>query len=442
MFTDAGFNAVEWINHCYDEATATSQVAVDKEGFVSNLVGQLETLVQSVNASLERTSEQVIASMPKIFQNVQDLRAEALGLQRNMSEVQNEISQVQRETGSCMANLERLDKLKTKLQVAKEGLQESDGWGRLTAELEDLFAFPVMTQGDMNGACEKIAVLQKSLMAQEGLPGQVEREAEVEEAKNKLEALASPHLVKAFTAGDVEQSKQFVEIFEKMQREAQLRQYYRTVQRTSLLRQWTEMVELAEAGNSLRFLRDFYELLLEMWNKQTKWCGQVFAAGDEKRISEPTQILVETLSRMEPTREAAIAQALKRTGDKLECLQEMSSANVFLGEMLQRVIDVQERPKEEMVALSRAIFDYFNSFVIQYPAWEQNWLNGQLVLLNMNEATASDSIRVLGSSNPKVVQFLREALKRCEGITRGSAIAPLVTALNVSNCYLTSLLPI
>lgn len=34
-----------------------------------------------------------------------------------MSEVQNEIAHVQRETGVCMANLERLDSLKTKLQV-------------------------------------------------------------------------------------------------------------------------------------------------------------------------------------------------------------------------------------------------------------------------------------------------------------------------------------
>lgn len=34
-----------------------------------------------------------------------------------MAEVQNDISQVHKETGACMANLERLDCLKTKLQV-------------------------------------------------------------------------------------------------------------------------------------------------------------------------------------------------------------------------------------------------------------------------------------------------------------------------------------
>lgn len=285
----------------------------------------------------------------------------------------------------------------------------------------------------MNGACEKISVLQRSLLAQEGLPGQSEREVEVEEAKNKLEAMASPHLVKAFSAGDVDQTKRFVAMFEKIERLPQLKQYYRTVQRTSLLRQWSELVELSEAGNSNRFLKEFYEILIEMWSKQAKWCAQVFAPEDTGDSSEPTQILVETLNRMEPTREAAIAQALKRTGDKLDCLQEMSSANVFLGEMLLRVIDVEQRPKEEIISLSRAIFDYFNSFILQYPAWEQNWLNSQLVSLSLNESSASDSIRVLGNSNAKVVQFIREALKRCEGITKGCAISATVTVINVSD---------
>lgn len=36
-----------------------------------------------------------------------------------MAEVQSDISQVHKETGACMANLERLDNLKSKLQVRR-----------------------------------------------------------------------------------------------------------------------------------------------------------------------------------------------------------------------------------------------------------------------------------------------------------------------------------
>lgn len=423
MFKDASFNAVDWINQCYDDSLATSTSSrsdIDKESFVSNLVAQLETLVQSVNLSLERTSDQVVATMPQVFQRVQDLRAEAVTLQRDMAAVQGEIARVQRDTGSCMASLERLDRLRVRLQVARQGLQESDGWGRLTAQLEDLFE-----QGDLEGACEKVRVLQGSLAAQEGLPGQAERAAEVEEAQNKLEALASPQVVRAFTAGDVEQARRFVALFGRVGRDQQLRQYYRTVQRSAWLRVWTECVD----GQRTRFLRDFYENLLDAWARQAKWCAQVFGAQDE----EATRVLVDTLQRLEPTREVAIAQALKRAEDKLEYLREVSGANVFLGEQLQGTVVASGCGGGKWRgALCRATYDHFSCFVVQYPGWEQQWLGGQLVQLGLNEAVASDSIRVLGNSNAKVVQWLRESLRRCEGITQGCAVAQLVTVISVS----------
>ena len=72
-----------------------------------------------------------------------------------MSELQNDITQVEKETGECMSTLERLDDMKTKLQTAKEGLQESDGWGRLTSVLDDL-----LEHNDVLKSCDKLQLLQ------------------------------------------------------------------------------------------------------------------------------------------------------------------------------------------------------------------------------------------------------------------------------------------
>lgn len=83
-------------------------------------------------------------------------------------------------------------------QIAKEGLQESDGWGRLTSELEDL-----CERNDIVSVCEKLNALQKSLIAQTGLAGQQEREAQVDGFKNRLEALASPAVVQSFMSNDI-----------------------------------------------------------------------------------------------------------------------------------------------------------------------------------------------------------------------------------------------
>lgn len=68
----------------------------------------------------------------------------------------------------------------------------------MTSELEDLFE-----KNDIVGACDKLKSLQKSLVAQMGLSGQQEREAQVDGFKNRLEALASPAVVQCFVSGDI-----------------------------------------------------------------------------------------------------------------------------------------------------------------------------------------------------------------------------------------------
>lgn len=84
---------------------------------VSSLVSKLQLYVQQVNSALEETSQQVLASMPRIMVDAQNLQTEASQLKSKMAEIQKDIFQVHKETSACMSNLERLDSMKTKLQV-------------------------------------------------------------------------------------------------------------------------------------------------------------------------------------------------------------------------------------------------------------------------------------------------------------------------------------
>lgn len=287
--------------------------------------------MQQVNSAVEDSSEQFLTNLPKVMKDTQTLQTEAMCLRAKMSEVENEIARVHSETGVCMENLEKLDYLKTKLQIAKQGLQESDGWGRLTSELEDF-----LERNDITNSFEKLNSLQKSLAAQIGLHGQSERENQVEGFKNRLEALASPLVVQHFSSGDIEQSKKFVEMFSNMDRLIQLTHYYRQVQKNCIERQWIEISDSTENSGSNRFLRDFYDILLEQYQKQSKWCLQVFG---DKGVIEPILAQCEILPQLQPTRETAVMNALKRTSDKLSTLLEISNANIYFGNMMKKNIE-------------------------------------------------------------------------------------------------------
>lgn len=66
----------------------------------------------------------------------------------------------------------------------------------MTTELDELIEHSKIAE-----ACNKLQALQKSLLAQVGLPHQSEREDQVEDFKNRLEALASPEVVQSFQTG-------------------------------------------------------------------------------------------------------------------------------------------------------------------------------------------------------------------------------------------------
>lgn len=414
-FSDDNFNTVQWINNTYKKSDESN-----KRKFVSNLLTELHMHQQQITSSLEDTSQQVMTILPRIMKDSNNLQNEVLLLQSQMKEVQLEIEKVQSDTGNCMSNLERLDSLKEKLQIAKNGLQESDGWGKLVAELEDLYE-----RTDLSKICEKLQCLQKSLVAQDKLPGQIDRQNQVEGFKNRLEALASPAVVQCFSTGDAEQTKKYVAIFKNMDRIPQLLQYYRTVQKTALQQHWNEIIDLSE--NSNRFLNDFYEFLAENYTKQSKWCIQVFG---NDGINEPISILCELLATLQPSRESVILAALKRSNDKLDVLQIFSNSNIHFASLMQNQFLITIKPVLEYYEKIRSsIFDYFNTFIAQYPAIEQNYLATSLVSLNLNQSTSNETIRALGTANRKILEWAEESTIRCEKITQNLAIAPLTSVL-------------
>lgn len=233
------------------------------QNVVSSMISKLQLFVQQLNCAIEDTSQELLLNMPQISKDCQRLQSDALSLRYTMSSVQEEISEVQSETGSCMASLEKLDAAKVQLEQAKQALEESDSWGHLNTELEDC-----LERRDTTAACDKLNSLQKSLVAQKNLAGASEREVQIEDFKNRLEAMTSPALVLCLSSGDAEESKKYLNIFLNMNRLNQFKHYYRTLQKNSLRRFWAEITENVESHSNEHFMKEFYDYLMENFIKQ------------------------------------------------------------------------------------------------------------------------------------------------------------------------------
>lgn len=93
-----------------------------------SLVMKLQLYVQQVNNALEETSQQVLGAMPKISRDMHNLQQEALLLKDKMAAVRLEIMDIERDTGKSINSIEKLDKIKSQLDLSKRGLHESDNW--------------------------------------------------------------------------------------------------------------------------------------------------------------------------------------------------------------------------------------------------------------------------------------------------------------------------
>uniref|UniRef100_A0A1I8P6E6 Conserved oligomeric Golgi complex subunit 7 n=1 Tax=Stomoxys calcitrans TaxID=35570 RepID=A0A1I8P6E6_STOCA len=432
------FDAVDWINdnfkkYCDENSSAATKGDagagdIEAVDFINTYVSKLQLYVQQVNYAVEESSHELVANLPRIVKDVKALHSDVRELQGRMLEMRQEVAAVQEETGDCMATLEKLNTKQTKLQAAKESLQESDGWGKLLSELEDSFE-----RNDLKSVCDKISALQKSLQAQEQLPGHEERKSQVEDFKNRLEALASPSLVQCFAEGSVEQAQRYVRIFETIQRKAQLLQYYRAVQKTALQQQWKQTLEIQAtetAGQQQHFLNLFYDQLLEHCQKQVKWCSQVFGADVEDGL-QPFMMLAELLPALQPSRDNHILQMLKTCNERLELLQQFAHANHTFVLQLNAYLEQSsiKLSPDLRHQLGQSIYEYFHKFIQQYPRLEETHLSTQVDKVLVSQPHASDAVRHLRDITNKLFDWLHESLGRCANITSDLALCKMINLL-------------
>ncbi|CAO1390021.1 unnamed protein product [Diamesa hyperborea] len=418
-FSEDSFDEINWINETFKD------VKTNKDNAISGAIGKLQLYVQQLDATIEQTTQQIIQNQTEVVGQSKTLHTQCLNFREKMNDLEKDIFLNNTESETALCNLERLDNLKTKLMVFKNGLIENDSWGKLSSELEELFE-----KKDILLCCDKLFALQNSLSAQQGLAGQSERDIQLEDFKNRLEAVIAPLIVQSFGDGNIDDSKKYVEIFIKLDRLPQIQQYYRTLQKNALNSHWNEITDVAENSGNQRFLRDFYEYLLSNWSKQVKWCRQVFSNDGQL---EPTLVMIETLTNLQPTRESIINSSLKRSNEKMELLLEISQANVSFGQSIQEKfseLEVNNLSDDIMRQLSKSVFDFFNIFIIQYTNMEQTTLNTQLDILDIMRPSAGETIRCLEGSISKIFDWTNESITRSANITQHCAVISLVYMLN------------
>lgn len=422
-FSDDNFNAKDWINTTF----RSPEVKENQDAFVSSLVMKLQLYVQQVNSALEETSQQVLQSLPRVMRDTDILQQEALMLREKMKTVREEMTKVQSDTGESLATLEHIDQLKTRLQRAKQALHEADNWSLLAADLEEVFE-----SGDIESMSSRLTKMQQSLGALTSVPDYEERRLQLEGLKNRLEAIASPRLVQAFTSGSIDQSRVYVRIFVNMDRLSQLLKYYHKCQKGILLQQWRAIVDVEQDEGVVHLLKSCYEMFLAAWNDQVKWCSQVFTSVPPPSIL--VDLFADTLASLEPSLNSCFDGPLKEETDPLSLLLELSQCTQHFGTNLQAAIESSCQGKysvsdEKLLALAQAVYHSWIPYVKQYSKLESENLKKQMSSSLLSQDDLAESVQSLGLSVTSAVGTMTDAQKRCMQFSHGCAYIGLLKAI-------------
>ncbi|PNF30976.1 Conserved oligomeric Golgi complex subunit 7 [Cryptotermes secundus] len=388
-FSDDNFQVEDWINKTFKFAEAQE----NKDAFVSSLIMKLQLYVQQVNSALEDTSQQV-----------------------------------EQDTGQSMKILERIDTLKTELQIAKQALHEADNWTVLATDLEEVFE-----SGDIESISAKLVSMQQSLRILANVPDYEDRKLQLEGLKNRLEAMTSPLLVQAFTSSSVEQSRVFVRIFTAIDRLPQLLKYYHKCQKGVLMQQWQNLVETEQDEGVAEWMHKFYDILLSNWHDQVKWCCQVFTSASVANTL--IELYADTLKSLDPSFSACIDAALKQQSDQLTFLMDLRQITKHFAVNLQVAVDSasQGKPvnKEGLLLLAQSVYSPYVAHVSKYAHYEQTYLVQQLTVLECSKTDLMDTVQSLGQSTPRAISIAVEANKRCLLFTEGCGYCGLIKALKI-----------
>ncbi|XP_026543900.1 conserved oligomeric Golgi complex subunit 7 [Notechis scutatus] len=293
------FEVKAWVNGAF---RAVQQEAPGKvDAHAATLVMKLQLFIQEVNNAVEETSHQALQSMPRVLREVEALKQEAAFLKEQMVLVKGDIKKLEEDTAQSMQVLVKLDHVKSRMQLAVDSLQEADKWSTLSADIEETFK----TQ-DVSLISNKLTSMQNSLAVLVDTPDYSEKCVHLEALKNRLEALASPQIVSAFSTQSVDQSRLFVKVFMEIDRMPQLLAYYYKCHKVQLMAAWQDLCQSDLLLD--RQLAELYEVLLGTWHTQLQWATQIF----QNPHQVVTVLLLQVLGALAPSLPTCLTAAMER----------------------------------------------------------------------------------------------------------------------------------
>jgi hypothetical protein len=338
---------------------------IDKQ--LNDLLTRLSLLSQDTSSALEQSIHDVSRTVPRLTYDLQFMRESAVSLQGSLQLVQDRVARQtavpvspanDRGTGAAASDtdearthraLERLsylDKLKTRMESARDVLAEAESWSALESEITSFIADKKWTK-----AGERLAEASKSLKVFQSADGEYEsKRSLLVSLQNELETALSAALKDAIARVDTAACASFHDIFRMMDRATEFQNYYISARRTPVIDAWgkaalsdtddekddTNTTAEPETFNS--FLPKFYAVFLDTITSERAQIPLIFPT--ESSASILSQFIQSALDELSPSFHSRLSGLAEYHGPKAlpELIRAFQATELF-GLAVQNIMD-------------------------------------------------------------------------------------------------------
>eukprot|EP00124_Ichthyophonus_hoferi_P003771 Ihof_evm2s351 gene=Ihof_evmTU2s351 len=420
-FCNDEFDVKEWINKAFSDSQ-TSNLPLDAQA--SNVLLKLQMALNEASTGLEEAGRQAMANIPRVLRDIDTVRHDATTLREQLDTVREDIGKVERETGSSMASLSAVDKVKERISLAATAIKHAHDWEALEGDLDGQWL-----ESDTAQVADKLGCLRQALKALGGLPDYAARTKQLKIYETRLEALMAPTLIDAFTNHDADTVIRLRHYFKSIGREDFVYEYYYSCHKAPSIAHWSTLLE----GSAEAVPATFYDHLLALLEQEAPWLQKVFANASTVLCI----LLVRILTGLAPSPVERLANHIQSgsSGAALETLElvqrSLERTVVFIKAVDSVLLKLGEIKEPASKQLYEAVYGPFTAQQSIYGNLETaallDNLNASVQLADLDYAL---TIHQMEDSVAVVFSFVQAAGGRCVSITGGLGLVGYLKAVD------------
>ena len=405
--------------------------AENTDRYLSEVEMKLQLLAEDISLALEEQSLAGLQRIPRAVAEIDRVEHDTKGLQTRIQGILRRLDDAEGASRESVRLLTSVDKVKGRMESARETLRNAAGLAELVAGVDDVFA-----AGNIRHMADVLSSMRRGLKVVGGVPEFQDAPEKLEELERRIEALARPELVAALAADDAVRAEEMRDVLKVSGRvSALVSAYAETRVVTPLLREWNTFDDAApvsasanansssasEAARFAEWLPNYATSVAARLEREAMWASSTFPeeAGELvstawRRLSERTRR--EFSARMATNRLDLFASAYDAAGDGFSraarATAEVSGVSLAA----------------EALGAALAPFD---AVCARYGELEAKTLAERVPRV---EVTRADDVELaaaeMAATVARAAETLAEPLDRCVALTAGTEAAAMLGAVD------------